>query len=458
MQTAKRTGERKAAGAALLLFCLLAAFLCLFLFLGSAAENALPGVPMAEDPAEKYELLLLEEQDGRAWAVCGGEGSTLVLLLDASSGGTLLKQELFFSAGWAALRGDRLFLREDVSETCFLFSLNLESLEEVSRRELNVPPGDLVFFDCDPAGTAYFVLSGSREVLRALPTAGEETSLACPGPVEFLAVSPEGRLCYYARGMLYLSEERGLREFPCFSPPLKALGDDLLMDGDGVVLDFAKDGEPLFRSPFPLYGPLTYCLDRENCLILPGVGGTVCRYDLSGEPAGTCALESPPLAVCAAGGVVRSKGSLLYCPFQWDFGSSPSPEPSALSAVSSSPEPEEPPLQLEGEFLILPAGTSADSLRELFKPDVAEIFDTSGRPVVHGGLRTGMTAGEWAVVIEGDCDGTGTVTQADLRAALRMSLGPAAEDDPYFRAADLNGDGAVDTHDLLLFSELLSAG
>lgn len=104
----------------------------------------------------------------------------------------------------------------------------------------------------------------------------------------------------------------------------------------------------------------------------------------------------------------------------------------------------------------MPAGSTADQLRKLFEPEAVMIRDLKGNPLTSGRLATGMTAGEWILVIEGDCNGTGTVNTADLREALSLSLLPSQPGNSCYRAADLNGDGTVDTKDLLLFSAMLS--
>ncbi len=112
-------------------------------------------------------------------------------------------------------------------------------------------------------------------------------------------------------------------------------------------------------------------------------------------------------------------------------------------------------MEAEGNYLILPAGSTADELRSLFRPEAVDIWDLFGKQILHGRLGTGMTAGSWTLVILGDCDGTGLVSRADLQFAFLMALTPGYMDSPQARAADLNSDGIVDSADLLLFSSLI---
>lgn len=64
-----------------------------------------------------------------------------------------------------------------------------------------------------------------------------------------------------------------------------------------------------------------------------------------------------------------------------------------------------------------------------------------------------MTAGDWILVTEGDCNGTGTVNFADLKECMRMIIKgnhPELDDDPsdaYHMAADLDYSGIVDLQD-----------
>lgn len=161
----------------------------------------------------------------------------------------------------------------------------------------------------------------------------------------------------------------------------------------------------------------------------------------------SCSLEKTAFLVCGSGAFYLAEGVLYYSPFAF---SRITPEPSA----EPSPAPGEPPVRVENGYLLMSVGSTADELRELFKPEAVDIRGLTGKQVVHGKLATGMTAGEWILVIEGDTDGSGTVTGADLRAALKMSMEPPAEGSPWFRAADLNGDGVVDTADLVLLSAM----
>ena len=54
------------------------------------------------------------------------------------------------------------------------------------------------------------------------------------------------------------------------------------------------------------------------------------------------------------------------------------------------------------------------------------------------------------IVVPGDANGSGTVNSADIRAAQQAILGEAELSGVYEIAADVDRNGRVDTHDLLL--------
>ena len=70
-------------------------------------------------------------------------------------------------------------------------------------------------------------------------------------------------------------------------------------------------------------------------------------------------------------------------------------------------------------------------------------------------LATGMTAGEYTIAVLGDCDGSGTLSQADLRQAQALLLEDSSTQGAARRAGDLDGDGLLTTQDLVLLSQRL---
>lgn len=90
-----------------------------------------------------------------------------------------------------------------------------------------------------------------------------------------------------------------------------------------------------------------------------------------------------------------------------------------------------------------------------FAPDAVHIYWPDGTEVTSGHLATGMTVETYTLVVLGDCDGSGMVSQQDMRHAQELLLANVKSEDPYRRAADLDGDGSLTTMDTVFLSQLL---
>lgn len=109
---------------------------------------------------------------------------------------------------------------------------------------------------------------------------------------------------------------------------------------------------------------------------------------------------------------------------------------------------------MEGGWLTVTAGTTVAQLKRT-RGDVSAVTDGSGAAVTGGALRTGywVYGDGWQciVVVTGDVDGSGTVTSLDVQALMRYLTGCSLAECGR-RAADLNGDGAADSRDLVLLA------
>ena len=105
----------------------------------------------------------------------------------------------------------------------------------------------------------------------------------------------------------------------------------------------------------------------------------------------------------------------------------------------------------------MPIDVTLTQLLSYFAPDAVEVCRPDGTVVTSGNLATGMTVGGYTLVVLGDCDSSGSLTQKDLRAAQDLLLTSDVHSDPYRRAADINGDGIVTTVDLILLAQDLSS-
>lgn len=465
-----KISRRNAAIAAFFLFgTLFCVFMVLLLLSGSAQVDALPSVQVLADPQEEYLPLLFKGHDGNAVLVCSGTESTFLLRLDSSTGKVLLENEVPTLAFWAVLRSNRLFVLEYSETDTFLTAYDINTFAQTACHSLSFPLDQLLYFDCDSTGTVYYALSDSPAVLQILFSDGTEATQEFPESVEYLETAEDGSLLIFAgEKLFYARQGEDFQEIPCLAPPCKRLNDMLIIDQDGIISALKSDEagiflSPLFRCSEQLTDTFSFCLDGENCLVLSN-GSTVLRYDLDGQNQGSCHVTSAPLAVCSVGTLLREKDGLYYSAFPFWEGEKDTETPSSLASprptttlfpsLNSSLPQEAPPLEVEGQYILMPAGTTAMELREYFMPEAVKICDLTGKQITQGQLATGMTADDWFVVIKGDCNGTGTVTSADLRAALTLFLDSPLVTDAASRAADLNDNGEIDTDDLLQLSRL----
>lgn len=426
----------------LLSFAFLGVVFLIAVLLGSLQKDKAAGVALLHH-AEGQEILLLEAEDGDVWLACGGEKNSYLLRADGETGRVKASRELKASLHWASFQEETVYCREDAENTSWLVACDAETLQEIFRRELPWAPEDIYLFSCDEAGDAFCVLSQSRETLRVSSPGKAEQTSRFPAEIDFLECAGNGPV-FHTGEELHLPDGKNV---PCSLAPLACFENGYFLDGDGALCD--DELTPLYQCEESLYGRLSYCLDGENCLILSKGDGSVYRYDETGEAVDVCKLETMPLAVCAAGGVTKKDGTLFYTPFE--FAAAPSPAPTPEPTLG----PVEPPVTVEDNFLLLEPGATADDLRELFQPEGVLIYDRLGKQMTHGRLATGMTAGEWTVVIRGDCNGSGTINERDLRAASTMLLTGEYSSEADYRAADLNDDGELDTTDLVLLSKLV---
>lgn len=444
---AKPIFTRKSRGAPpfLLFSAILGMAFLIVLSLGSLQKSGAAGTELLRN-AEDQKVLLLEAVGGDIWLACGGKERSYLLRADGETGRVKASRELELPLRWASLQKGTIYYREDGENSSWLVACDGETLHELFRRELPWAPKDILLFSCDGEGDAFCVLSQSREALRVSSLGKKEQTSRFPAEIDFLESDGNGPV-FHTGGELHLPDGKKL---PCALAPLACFGNGYFLDGDGALCRLDGEGlAPLYQCEENIYGRFSYCLDGENCLILSKGGGSVYRYDETGKVTGACKLDDTALAVCAAGGVTKRDGTLFYTPFVFAAGPLPAltPEPTI--------GPAELPVTVEGDFLLLEPGSTADDLRELFQPEGVLLYDRLGKPMTHGRLATGMMAGDWTVVIRGDCNGSGTINERDLRAASAMLLTGEYSSEADYRAADLNDDGKLDTTDLVLLSKLV---
>lgn len=468
----KNRGRRRkglVAGTAMALSAFLITAILFKLVFGGVDRKSLPETHLGKTPSQTAEVLLLEERDGMVWLICGDGESTLSLRLDAATGEVLSRREENFPVYGAALRGQYLYVWEDLDSGCALCAWDTSTLGEVSRLELGEKLDSLALYDVDASGNAIFVTASERRVLKVWEPGGVRREITLSHPIQALAGEPGGDFLVYAGNSLCTPLQPEL-EAPCQAAPRFLLGDGKFVDEDGVVCSLTKDGvRSLFQCGEAAFASAFCCLGGENCLILSAGGGAIHRYDLAGNLLDNCEIASPPAGLCPSGAVCIRDGELYYVPLNFSAlpapsvqpSVSPSAQPSVSPSVSPSPSaslvPEDRPVRAEGDWLIISQGVTVAEVRRLMEPEEAEIRDAAGIKVSSGRMATGMTVNQWTVVVPGDCNGTGTVTEADLRRAASMILGSVEGTSAQYRAGDLNEDGVLSTADLVLINAVAFA-
>lgn len=438
--------------------------LCVILcaaFLFVAGAVALFGA--AEREIAPYVSLLSDEGGTRRVLAVGSAGTDAVAVFSTNVAATLVRCnsenvqaqiDLPFPLDWAAIFDDKLLLKSGD----LLLEYDPLSLQERAKTNLPWPADDVLKFACDQNGAMYAVLSQSRNCVQiSLPDGGGSTE-TLPGEITGFSAFSQG-VWVWAEGGLRMLSGTERREFIWPIAPLAAFDENTFLDRDGLFCTCAAgEVSPLFRCEQNLYESLNFCVDDEGCLLIAD-GASALRYSRAGELLGRCELAGTPDALCTNGAFFRREGSFCYAAFAFAPQESKPPQesepPEGMPTPSSEPEEEPPPLQLEDDCIIVQYGMTVEDLRELFKPEAAEIRDRAGRPLTAGKLATGMTANDFVIVLEGDLNGNGTVTESDLHEAIELYL-QQEESGPRFRAADLNGDGLIDAHDLLLLSKLIA--
>lgn len=427
------------------------------LFFGAAEQETLPYVP------------LLSDEDGtRAVLAVGSVGADAVAVFSAPESATLLRcnaegvqaqVDLQIPLDWAAVAQDRILLKSDG----ILLQYDPISLGEMSQRELPYPAEDILSFACDQTGAMYTVLSQSRNCVQISLPDGTERTETLPGEITGFSAFLQG-VWVWAQGDLRMLSGEESREFKWPIAPLAAFDGNRFLDWDGLFCT-CEAGEvfPLFRCEQEPYPGLNFSMDAEGSLLI-AEGEAILWYGGDGTLLKRCELAGIPDALIPDGAIFHRDGSFCFAAFaSLPQESKPSEsEPSESEPPEETPEPgptpgaesETPPLLLEDDCIIVQYGMTVQELRELFKPEAVEIRDRTGRLLTAGKLATGMTANDFSIVLEGDVNGSGTVTESDLREAIEMYL-QQGESGPQFRAADLSGDGLIDTRDLLLLSRLI---
>ena len=479
-------------------FCALGALVFLLAFLGETqpAARQVASIPPGG------EVRLFEEQGGLCLLAYSGQapGTSALYALDTATGETLSNYVSFQGTlVWARQRGSSLFAVEHSAAgyTLHQFALPNFGLEPIHSRLLSgVSEDTFAVFDCDGEGRFFYanglLMTGSVQdsSLSVVQAGGSMVS-----GVSFLEVTPQGTLVAAAAGQLYVGSAASPGQWEAIPAgdiaPLCLVGENYLAATDGRLYRLGGGSLSPVGSA-PLASGQLCAVDQEGRLVY-GSGGTVQWASLSGEVLAQAQPRGELLAVCGSGALTAEDGFFWFTPLSFQEAAAPtptpSPEPTPTPAPSEEPTPEPTPPQeptpvptetpgptpdptpsqeptpsppptpegivQEGGLLVMPQGVTVKELLAYFAPEAVHIRRPDGTDVTSGNLATGMTAGEYTIAVLGDCDGSGTLSQADLRQAQALLLEDSSTQGAARRAGDLDGDGLLTTQDLVLLSQRL---
>lgn len=474
-------------------FCALGALVFLLAFLGETqpAARQVASIPPGG------EVRLFEEQDGLCLLAYSGQapGTSALYALDTATGETVSNYMSFQGTlVWARQRGSSLFAVEHSAAgyTLHQFALPNFGLEPIHSRLLSgVSEDTFSVFDCDGEGRFFYanglLMTGSVQdsSLSVVQAGGSMVS-----GVSFLEVTPQGTLVAAAAGQLYVGSAASPGQWEAIPAgdiaPLCLVGENYLAATDGRLYRLGGGSLSPVGSA-PLASSQLCAVDQEGRLVY-GSGGTVQWASLSGEVLAQAQPRGELLAVCGSGALTAEDGFFWFTPLSFqEAAATPTPSPTAEPTPTPAPEPtptQEPtpvptetpgptpeptPSQeptpsppptpegivQEGGLLVMPQGVTVKELLAYFAPEAVHIRRPDGTDVTSGNLATGMTAGEYTIAVLGDCDGSGTLSQADLRQAQALLLEDSSTQGAARRAGDLDGDGLLTTQDLVLLSQRL---
>ena len=474
-------------------FCALGALVFLLAFLGETqpAARQVASIPPGG------EVRLFEEQDGLCLLAYSGQapGTSALHALDTATGETVSNYVSFQGTlVWARQRGSSLFAVEHSAAgyTLHQFALPNFGLEPIHSRLLSgVSEDTFAVFDCDGEGRFFYanglLMTGSVQdsSLSVVQAGGSMVS-----GVSFLEVTPQGTLVAAAARQLYVGNAASPGQWEAIPAgdiaPLCLVGENYLAATDGRLYRLGGGSLSPVGSA-PLASGQLCAVDQEGRLVY-GSGGTVQWASLSGEVLAQAQPRGELLAVCGSGALTAEDGFFWFTPLSFQQAAAtptpsptaeptptpapeptptqeptpvptetpgPTPEPTPSQEPTPSPPPTPEGIVQEGGLLVMPQGVTVKELLAYFAPEAVHIRRPDGTDVTSGNLATGMTAGEYTIAVLGDCDGSGTLSQADLRQAQALLLEDSSTQGAARRAGDLDGDGLLTTQDLVLLSQRL---
>lgn len=325
--------------------------------------------------------------------------------------------------------------------------------------------------------SSLFVFNSQGVQLKEISTSrGEYEGLLLCGNTMFAAYSEEAsRMGVWDTGEGVPEEDFPLEESDVPVFPAYSLGDGWIGDANGDVFSLGEEGKSL-RFEFAAGGDSACAAAMGSEVVFRTEMSSAVKFIHGEETAQYSFSDGELLSLCASGDrfvvLVKMGDHLVLSDLENYRKEDPNPPESFPESVpESSLEPEEFwiestfPIDREKAVLILPRPMNYSQLMEcltLLCPCELQAYRPDGSLFLSGNAATGglleLTDGDSVVdrlnlVVLGDLNSSGTLTDTDEELLYGALNGELELSDLAFIAADFDGNGALETIDLLLLKK-----
>ena len=436
--------------------------------------SASPGESvLAEDLSETATtLLFMPYGDTEIFAYT--DGNTHILKTDGSASCTTA-----YPASHILLRGQSVSAVSFMNDFTVIERYNADSLTQSDLIGIELSENNILDLDTDSFGRFYAVYNSEPDVLHIFDAAGSYAGeIACPVNILGMQVLGNQLYIFLPEQCLQVTLEQALPQtytqaftYSSSAVPFRMLNASTYISTDGIV--YTTSGTAVTTADHYALSETTLAAGSD-ALFWAGNNNTVFRCSFSNEITAHYSLPGSVAALTDTAAVVRMGNQYLLIPYG-DFtplatstplptaapSASPSAKPSASPSFSSSPSPTPSPIPgvvVKGEYMYVPAGTTAAALRNSLPYKDIEIC-TASMTQASGKIRTGWVAvtshTHYVLIVPGDVNSSGTVNSVDLRLMQQFLLGAQMPEEIQILAGDLNNNGSLDAADLVLLVKIM---
>lgn len=388
--------------------------------------------------ADSREVLLFSDYNGTQ-LLAYNDPETHIQTADGS-----LSAKTAYPADAVFLRGNRLTAISYVDELTVAEHISADTLTRIDLVGLPFSADELFTVDADEYGHIFVVTHTSPEKLYICDKYGcEVKSMSFSSNILGIQVL-DGRAYVFLPEKCFgfeLDADLSKNSTELFSyraeaAPYRILNRSIYLSTDGVM--YSTDGNELINTGhFALNS--SGIAAGDAAIFWVGRDAKVMRYELADRNIGSFTVSGALMAVSESAALVDDHGlRVISC---GEF------------TTESNNTADDPGSTTESVFLYAEPGTTVSGLKKLLNDDDLEVFTTSSR-AASGRLRSGWTVIskgiQRTVIVPGDLNGSGTVNSADVRLLQQLIVTGSTASEVQRAAGDLDGNGRLDTCDLVL--------